>query len=537
MLVVYSLKRAISREEIQSAFGHLLLAMTCGGPRLTRGGALFYCLDQRNLDTLVRGAIKLGDEYDPESNCRTAKEYLFVCINDVIAAMVNRGAKRRAPFSLRTTKMIFDRLLYLCGGYSLGEVIRHIPYDHYGRQIGYLMEPCLSAIIADSLSGGLLLEPVGDYSIAQNRESRFFSVGLSDSVVRTILKRARAASERARDVLIHEAMDERFAPSGGDASDFSFYRMPVYRYAIERAINATSFELASSIVAFLIFGAAYRTKGTFRLTRPYSQEAREFTARLLEGTDYLSKGRFRDFDEDISEMLSLVPLGLGLPGGERVRKAVTVAAGWARKSGAPDVASRLMAFLPKANDGQRRTNMSVAREIARGEGHDTEFKETVRFDVKKNEIEKKTDRVISLSWLKAVAAFLNTDGGTLLCGVQDDGTVCGLDRDGFESADKRDRFIRHRISDALGASAHSYVMIAERLVRGKRIVRIQCQPAAPERIYLRPSVESPGELYVRTGPGNKKLEGKDLAEHVTRINRLWGYLRSRPESRKAKTSD
>lgn len=38
---------------------------------------------------------------------------------------------------------------------------------------------------------------------------------------------------------------------------------------------------------------------------------------------------------------------------------------------------------------------------------------------------------IRIAWLKAVVAFMNTDGGTLLIGVSDDGAIKGLDADNF----------------------------------------------------------------------------------------------------------
>ena len=77
--------------------------------------------------------------------------------------------------------------------------------------------------------------------------------------------------------------------------------------------------------------------------------------------------------------------------------------------------------------------------IAAGESQSLEFKSTARFDVKQNKTGPYLERVI----VKTIAAFLNTKGGTLVIGVEDNGTVYGLTedyklcgnkgRDGFEN--------------------------------------------------------------------------------------------------------
>lgn len=75
--------------------------------------------------------------------------------------------------------------------------------------------------------------------------------------------------------------------------------------------------------------------------------------------------------------------------------------------------------------------------IIAGESAELEFKQTLRWDVDKGQPSKKMEEAIA----KAVAAFANTDGGTLLIGVHDtdgalgleqDFAVTGGDRDGFE---------------------------------------------------------------------------------------------------------
>ena len=67
-----------------------------------------------------------------------------------------------------------------------------------------------------------------------------------------------------------------------------------------------------------------------------------------------------------------------------------------------------------------------------GENDRFELKSTLRWNLKAN----KPGKEIENSWLKTIIAFLNTDGGILLVGVEDDGNVLGLEPDKVPNADK-----------------------------------------------------------------------------------------------------
>ena len=63
--------------------------------------------------------------------------------------------------------------------------------------------------------------------------------------------------------------------------------------------------------------------------------------------------------------------------------------------------------------------------IGQGENHTLEFKETLEYDIRQNQ----QNRGLAKCSLKTIAAFLNTDAGTLLIGVSDAGEVKGIARD------------------------------------------------------------------------------------------------------------
>jgi len=82
---------------------------------------------------------------------------------------------------------------------------------------------------------------------------------------------------------------------------------------------------------------------------------------------------------------------------------------------------------------------AIRHQIKAGESATVEFKSTARWDVKQSKPAPYIERVI----VKTIAAFLNSDGGTLVIGFEDNGNVYGLaegyklcgnkGRDGFDT--------------------------------------------------------------------------------------------------------
>jgi len=96
--------------------------------------------------------------------------------------------------------------------------------------------------------------------------------------------------------------------------------------------------------------------------------------------------------------------------------------------------------------------------IKKGEGKQVEFIATLCFDIR----EQQKNEHIKLSIAKTLAAFLNTDGGLLFIGINDNGDICGLENDyqTFESENKQDSFRRklnNIIRDFIGKECHQYI--------------------------------------------------------------------------------
>jgi hypothetical protein len=145
--------------------------------------------------------------------------------------------------------------------------------------------------------------------------------------------------------------------------------------------------------------------------------------------------------------------------------------------------------------------------IRKGEDTTIEFKETFSLDLKKNSKQK----YIELAVMKTVAAFLNTDGGTLLVGVNDDGLVTGIEKEIKKLHKNSDKFLLHiknNMKNRIGEPYYPFIDYKIVPFDQKLILKIECQ-RAESACYLDGS-----DFYVRTNPATDKLEGPTLVEYV-----------------------
>lgn len=78
--------------------------------------------------------------------------------------------------------------------------------------------------------------------------------------------------------------------------------------------------------------------------------------------------------------------------------------------------------------------------IEKGENRNVEFKSTFRYCLHK----KSAQHYIEFEILKTIAAFANTNGGTLLIGISDDGEILGLENDfNIYKDNPRDKYLKH----------------------------------------------------------------------------------------------
>jgi hypothetical protein len=147
------------------------------------------------------------------------------------------------------------------------------------------------------------------------------------------------------------------------------------------------------------------------------------------------------------------------------------------------------------------------RLINLGEGNNIEFKSTVRMNLNKG----KPGKEIEFAWLKAVVAFLNSDGGTLLLGVADNGKILGLEADNFENNDRCLLHIKNLFNHHIGAEFSDFVDFILLIVEDKKVVTVDCHEAG-KPVFLR--IGKNEEFYIRSGPSNSKLAPSQMLRYV-----------------------
>ena len=143
-----------------------------------------------------------------------------------------------------------------------------------------------------------------------------------------------------------------------------------------------------------------------------------------------------------------------------------------------------------------------------------EFKSSLRWNLKED---RKDDRHVTHAALKTIAAFLNTEGGDLLIGVDDERKVLGIGHDRLESDDKFMRHLVQVVRNGLGDRAGTCIDPTTQIVEGKTVCLVGCQ-RSPEPVYLRwKGLEKTGagDLYVRSGPGTVRLGEGDVEAYIT----------------------
>lgn len=171
-------------------------------------------------------------------------------------------------------------------------------------------------------------------------------------------------------------------------------------------------------------------------------------------------------------------------------------------------------------DQYLRAHRNAEELIERGESKTLEFKSTLRWNVKKD---CQDDKLVTHEVLKTIAAFLNTEGGDLLIGVADDGTIVGIERDQLESDDKFMRHLVQVVRNGLGDRAGTCIDPKTQIVQGKTVCVVSCQ-RSPEPMFLKwkgTEASPEGDLYVRSGPRTDRLSTDSARQYIqTRFKAL-----------------
>ena len=154
--------------------------------------------------------------------------------------------------------------------------------------------------------------------------------------------------------------------------------------------------------------------------------------------------------------------------------------------------------------------LDVKSLIQQGECQNIEFKSSIRWDYKENTVNKKLEFVIA----KTLCGFLNSDGGNLIIGVDDDGNVLGLDKD-YSTLSKQDKdgfqlALNNIINNYLGKDVWVDINVVP--CDEKEVCVIKANPSK-RSIFVKNDGRE--EFYIRRGSATTPLSFSEMEKYVS----------------------
>ena len=180
----------------------------------------------------------------------------------------------------------------------------------------------------------------------------------------------------------------------------------------------------------------------------------------------------------------------------------------------------LMALLVRRNTLISQLESELGKDlgalIRQGEDDNLEFKSSFRYDYRQQKVNRALEAVI----IKTLAGFMNANGGSLLIGVADDGSIVGLEKD-FQTLSRKDsdgytQLLMSSVAEKLGTPACRLLQVLFYHQESKEVCRIVVLPS-PVPVYCKEDKQS--RFYIRTGSGTREME---LQEVVSFVKSKWG---------------
>lgn len=155
-------------------------------------------------------------------------------------------------------------------------------------------------------------------------------------------------------------------------------------------------------------------------------------------------------------------------------------------------------------------NEEVQELILAGESDTVEFKSTLRYDLRTKEVNKKLEYVIA----KTIAAFMNSEGGNLFIGVDDNHNMLGLADDiATLSKPNIDGFELHLVEIVkkyIGAGLMSHIKISFPAIEDTQICRIKASKSG-KPVFTQ--YEGKEDFFVRSGCSSQPLGREDQSAY------------------------
>ena len=151
--------------------------------------------------------------------------------------------------------------------------------------------------------------------------------------------------------------------------------------------------------------------------------------------------------------------------------------------------------------------LDIEKLISEGESDLTEFKSTLRMNLHT----RKNDSRIEQAVLKTLAGFLNTEGGTLIIGIADDGIPFGIDADNFPSEDRMGLHLANIVNDRMGPNTWTSMRTNFEDHDEERVLVVHCKKSSVP-VYVKDGSDE--HFWVRTGPATTRLSVSQTQKYI-----------------------
>ncbi len=167
--------------------------------------------------------------------------------------------------------------------------------------------------------------------------------------------------------------------------------------------------------------------------------------------------------------------------------------------------------VTKGSKTEGKKKLTLKELISNGENQNIEFKSTLLWDKKK----KASNKEMQYSIMKTISGFMNTQGGKLIIGVDDNKNIVGLkddlknmkrkDLDGFEN------FFNMVFTNMIGLEFRRYIDISFKKVSRKDLCIIDVKPSS-KPVYLKDKKNE--SFYIRAGNATHPLRMSEATRYI-----------------------
>lgn len=166
----------------------------------------------------------------------------------------------------------------------------------------------------------------------------------------------------------------------------------------------------------------------------------------------------------------------------------------------------------KSNNNQK---SEIDKYLIEGENEKLEFKASFKWSIKDNGPSKELEKPIA----KTIAAFLNSKGGILLIGINDNGSIFGIEKDlnyvQGKDIDGYQKKLREIIQKYLGLGCAGNIKIKFAKKEDKNVCIITVEKSK-QAVYLKDKANNDAkEFYVRIGSTSNSLDTEQAVLYIT----------------------